>query len=452
MTKKLSPLLVLFRQDLRITDNPALFYACKTSRPIIPLYILDEKSPGKWKMGAASNAWLHFSLKKLNESLIEKGSRLFLYKGETLKIVQSLIERYNVRAIFWNHAYEPYWIKVEKKFKELLPLSEGFKGSLLFEPTDIINKQGEPFKIFTPFWRRCLEVLEIKAPLPAPITIHTENIMGEELNSWKLLKSYPENLESSTIGEKAAQVKLEYFLKNSLKSYANDRDIPSLDCTSKLSPHLHFGEISPGQVIYCAQHNAKFLSEIGWREFCYYQLFHFPELPEKPWRSEYAHFPWEKNANFLEKWQQGQTGYPLVDAGMRELRTTGIMHNRVRMITASFLIKDLFIHWKTGAEWFWQTLVDADLANNSASWQWVAGCGFDAAPFFRIFNPILQSKKFDPEGSYIKKFVPELAHLPKAFIHQPWDKAPDYARPLVNHEEARKKALNSFKLLRKRAL
>ncbi|MEI6531356.1 MAG: FAD-binding domain-containing protein, partial [Chlamydiota bacterium] len=227
-----------------------------------------------------------------------------------------------------------------------------------------------------------------------------------------------------------------------------DRDFPSLECTSKLSPHLHFGEISPRQVVYAAQKNAKFLSEVGWREFSYYQLSHFPDLPEKSWRPEFVHFPWKNNAHFLEKWQQGQTGYPIVDAGMRELKKTGIMHNRVRMIAASFLIKDLFIPWQTGADWFWQTLVDADLASNSSSWQWVAGCGFDAAPFFRVFNPILQSKKFDPEGLYIKQFVPELAHLSKTFIHEPWDKAPDYPKPLVNHEEARKKALEAFKMLR----
>ncbi len=455
-----SPIIVLFRQDLRLKDNPALTYACQTGQPIIPLYILDDENPGKWRMGGASRWWLHHSLISLNQNLKAKGSQLFLYKGKTLEIISGLIQRYQVAAIFWNRCYEPYAIRLEQKIKDLLPRSQSFNGSLLFEPWEILNKQNQPFKIFTPFWNRCMEVESIDDPLPEPHRFITKKIESESIDSWKLLPYHPDWSEGLRknwdVGEKAAHAKFNHFINRSLKTYDYDRDIPSLDSTSLLSPHLHFGEISPRQLFHATKNipqSDKFLSELGWREFSYYQLYYFPQLPEQPWRHEFSKFRWEKNPSFLKKWQKGETGYPIVDAGMRQLWETGWMHNRVRMIAASFLVKDLFLSWQAGADWFWDTLVDADLANNSASWQWIAGCGFDAAPFFRIFNPILQSEKFDPDGVYIKRWIPELAKVPKAFIHRPWKASPDlklcYPSPIVSHDQSRKRALEAFKEIKK---
>ncbi len=454
------PIIVLFRQDLRLKDNPALTYACQTGRPIIPLYILDDETPGKWKMGGASRWWLHHSLVSLDQRLKEKGSQLFFYRGSTSEIIAHLIQKYQVAAIFWNRCYEPYARQLEQTLMELLPSSQSFNASLLFEPWEILNKQNEPFKIYTPFWNRCMEVACIDEPLPEPRHIITKTIKSEPLDSWKLLPTHPDwsiGLKKHwQVGEKAATKKLNHFISVSLNTYERDRDIPSLDATSSLSPHLHFGEISPKQIFHATKdipHSSKFLSEVGWREFSYYQLYYFPQLPDQPWRHEFSKFPWEMNSTFLKKWQQGKTGYPLVDAGMRQLWQTGGMHNRVRMICASFLVKDLFIPWQEGAKWFWDTLVDADLANNSASWQWVAGCGFDAAPFFRIFNPFLQSEKFDPEGTYIKRWVPELAKMPKALLHKPWKISAelqcDYPHPIVSHEECRKRALEAFKQIKR---
>lgn len=452
------PLIVLFRQDLRLKDNPALTHACQTGQPIIPLYILDDFTPKKWKIGGASRWWLHHSLLSLQKSLQEQGSDLFLQQGETFDIISALIQKYQVNAVFWNRCYEPYSIALEKQLKNLLPLSQSFNGSLLFEPWEILNKQQQPFKVFTPFWNRCLEVDWIENPLPQPMKISTKKIESQSLHSWHLLPTDPDWaagwLHAWKPGEKTANEKLDLFIGKSLKTYDYDRDFPFLDGTSILSPHLHFGEISPRQIFQKMKNipkSSKFLSEVGWREFSYHQLYHFPKLPEEPWRPEFSHFPWEKNSTFLKKWQKGETGYPIVDAGMRQLWQTGWMHNRVRMITASFLVKDLFLPWQEGARWFWDTLVDADLANNSASWQWVAGCGFDAAPFFRIFNPVLQGEKFDPEGLYIKQWIPELAKIPKPFIHKPWmlpQRLTAYPSPMVSHEQSRKHALEAFKKLK----
>lgn len=454
------PIIVLFRQDLRLQDNTALITACQTGHPVIPIYILDDENPGKWKMGGASRWWLHQSLISLDQSLREKGSQLFLYKGELLDVLSRIIRKHQVGAIFWNRCYEPYAIRQEQKLKALLPHSQSFNGSLLFEPWEILNQQHQPFKIFTPFWNKCIEVESIEAPLSAPDRMITKKIESETLDSLNLLPKHPDWSKGLykywNVGEKAAFNSLNHFIHHSLKTYDNERDIPSLASTSALSPHLHFGEISPRQIFHIANNipkSAKFLSELGWREFSYYQLYHYPQLPEQPWRSEFAEFPWENNRDFLKKWQRGETGYPIVDAGMRQLWETGWMHNRVRMISASFLVKDLFLSWQTGAHWFWDTLVDADLANNSASWQWVAGCGFDAAPFFRIFNPILQSEKFDPDGIYIKRWIPELAKVPQTLIHMPWKVRSDlklnYPDPIVDHAQSRKRALEAFKKIKK---
>jgi deoxyribodipyrimidine photo-lyase len=445
------PLIVLFCQDLRLQDNPALHFACQTGQPIIPVYILDDVQPGKWKMGSASRWWLHHSLSSLDQALREKGSGLFLYQGDTLNILSRLIQEHHAAAVFWNRCYEPYAIGLEQKMKDLLPQSKSFNGSLLFEPWEILNRQQKPYKVFTPYWKKCMEVESIEDPLPPPLQILTKQIESEPLDSFHLLSGINKPWE---VGEKAAHAKLKGFIEQSLNTYEHGRDIPALDGTSALSPHLHFGEVSPRQIFHAANANTKFLSELGWREFNYYQLYHFPQLPDEPIRPEFSKFHWENNPSLLQKWEKGETGYPIVDAGMRQLWQTGWMHNRVRMITASFLIKDLLLPWQKGADWFWETLVDADLANNSANWQWVAGSGFDAAPFFRIFNPILQSKKFDPEGIYIKRWIPELAKVPAGLIHTPWVNASpnlklSYPSPIVDHEEARKRALKEFKAQRK---
>jgi len=425
-------IIVLFRQDLRLKDNPALYHACQTGKPITPLYILDDETPGKWKMGGASRAWVHESLKSLKKSLQAKGSDLFIRIGKTDDVLKELLNPGD--KLFWNRGFEPYARELEKKFPE----SETFNGSLLFDPQEILNQERKPFKVFTPFWKRCLEIADIEKPLPEPEKIHTHKIASD---SWDFHPAWSHKiLKHWEIGEEAASKKV------ITDNYEHDRDIPGIQGTSTLSPHLHFGEISPREIFYKIK-NQKFLSEIGWREFCYYQLYHFPKLPDTPWRSEFTKFPWEMNENLLKKWQQGETGYPIVDAGMRQLWETGWMHNRVRMIVASFLVKDLLIPWQTGARWFWDTLVDADLANNSANWQWVAGCGFDAAPFFRIFNPTLQGKKFDPDGIYVKRWVKELQDVPAKLIHTPWldSELTRYPKPIIDHDTCRKRALALFR-------
>ncbi len=453
------PIILWFRQDLRLEDNPALVAACQSGRPIVPLYILDETNPGKWGLGGASRWWLHHSLCSLNTALYQRGSQLFLLRGDPLEILPKLVQKYDAAAVYWNRCYEPYAIKRDRKLKSILPFSESFKGSLLFEPWEVLNRDGEFFKVFTPFWRRALEIAAIAPPLERPEQIPTHKVESEPLESWKLLPRHPDWAAAFGshwhVGESAALSKLKQFLDRGLERYAELRDAPGIDATSSLSPHLHFGEISPRQIFHAVKSlpsSTKFLSELGWREFAHYQLYHFPQLPERPWRAEFADFPWEKNTNFLKKWQQGETGYPIVDAGMRQLWTIGWMHNRVRMITASFLIKDLMIRWQEGEAWFWDTLVDADLASNAASWQWVAGSGFDAAPFFRIFNPVLQGEKFDPEGLYVKQWVPELTDLPKEFIHKPWRTTknfnPLYPSPIVDHQMARLQALAGFKKIK----
>lgn len=450
------PIILLFRQDLRLKDNPALTQACETGQPIIPLYIYDDMTPGDWKMGGASKWWLHYSLSSLDDSLRKKGSQLFLYKGETVETLTKLVQLHNVSAIYWNRCYEPYAIKLEQKLKKIFPVTKSFSGSLLFEPWEITNKQGLPFKVFTPFWNHCKKLIANDAPLPEPKQIFSKKIESENLDSWHLLPEHPDwagGLRTNwNVGEVAAHHKLNHFLKKCISTYENDRNIPSLNGTSMLSPYLHFGEISPRQIFHAAKglHNSeKFLSEIGWREFSYYQLYNFAELPEQPWRAQFSKFPWEYNPDFLIKWQKGETGYPIVDAGMRQLWATGWMHNRVRMITASFLIKHLLLPWQEGEKWFWDTLVDADLACNAANWQWVAGCGFDAAPYFRIFNPVLQGQKFDPDGIYIKRWIPELAEIAKTAIHMPWKNGENikcgYPSPVVDHQYARQRALQAFK-------
>lgn len=480
-----SSTIVWFRQDLRLRDNPALAAAAKRGGPIVAVYILDEKGEGDWPLGGASRWWLHHSLSDLGKAISERGGQLVLRRGEAGPVIKQLIKDTGAEAVYWNRRYEPTVVARDRalkaELKEAGVEAKSFNGSLLFEPHELRNKQGTPFKVFTPFWRHCL-TLPVEEPLgdgprkwPAP----KETLSGDTLEDWELLPVIKWDEGFGPVwqpGEAGARAALKKFIADAMADYGEKRNRPDLESTSRLSPHLHFGEISPRQIwaavkavgaergVFPVNAGAKtFLSEVGWREFAHHLLFHFPDTPTEPLREEFAAFPWRKDTKgtLLKAWQRGRTGYPIVDAGMRELWATGWMHNRVRMVTASFLVKHLRLPWQRGAEWFWDTLVDADLANNTSGWQWTAGCGADAAPYFRIFAPVLQGEKFDPEGDYVRRWVPELAKLPNKWLHKPWeapaellercgiDLGKTYPSPLVDHGEARDEALAAFQALKK---
>lgn len=471
--------LIWFKQDLRLFDNPALHHAIQENDTVIPLYIFENAASKNHhsQLGGAQKWWLAHSLNALNTALEKLGSQLILQQGNALEIIVSLVKEMNIDCIYWNSIYEDQQIQ---KILQARGLSvKTFHASLLTQPENIHNKSGGYFKVFTPYWRYCLTQIPSKKIYPSPKKIHTQIPQKFQHTSKNLLSSLTKKLPKWSHkfnsywqpGELGAQKKWENFIETQLNDYAKLRDFPSVHVASGLSAHLHFGEISIYQLFHEANqclssshinfHSIeRFINEIGWREFCHYLLHHFPELPRKNFNAKFDHFTWERHAGFLKKWQSGQTGYPIVDAGMRELWETGIMHNRVRMIVASFLIKDLLIDWREGEKWFWDTLVDADLANNTANWQWVAGSGADAAPYFRIFNPILQGQKFDGEGLYVKRWVPELKNIPKKYIHSPW-LAPaailkeakvilgkTYPFPLIDHAKAREKALKMYKKLK----
>jgi deoxyribodipyrimidine photo-lyase len=478
--------LIIFNQDLRISDNPVLFFACQKSeedgQEIVPIFIFDEVN--KRKIGGASQWFLHFALEELQKNLRQNlGLELLIFKGETITVLQEIISK-EVKEIYFNKLYEPFNIKLEKQIKNLAATKNiavfDFKSYLLFEPNEIKNGAGSYFKVFTPFWKSCLKSWElVNAPLSIPPTPSSldksgptlQNLIGPDLSRDDGVCNWAKKFENLWHFDRTTILKnFQTFLKNNLKNYNQTRNIPAANATSKLSPYLHFGLISVNEVIdLVKKHHSKnpedkagtaqFLAEIGWREFSYHLLFHFPKLPTQNFKKQFDNFTWENNPDLLKKWQKGKTGYPIVDAGMCELWQTGFMQNRVRMIVASFLIKDLFIDWRKGEEWFWDCLVDANLANNSASWQWVAGSGADASPYFRIFNPVLQGEKFDPDGEYVKKYLPELKNLPKKFIHKPWELSAaelekygvqlgkNYPHRIVLHEEARNKALKLYKNL-----
>ncbi|HEY0966755.1 MAG TPA: deoxyribodipyrimidine photo-lyase [Opitutaceae bacterium] len=478
------PTIVWFRQDLRLQDNTALAEAVARGGPVIPVYILDDDGEGRWAAGGASRWWLHHSLAALQASLEARGSRLILARGGALAILRSLAASTGAGAVYWNRRYEPAVIARDSTVKTVLTSdgleAKSFNGSLLFEPHTITNKQGRPFQVFTPYWRHCLTL-----PVPAPVALRAGPLpspakwpAGSTLASFGLLPSIPWDAGFSPVwtpGEEGARRRLKAFVAETITAYADDRNVPSVTGTSRLSPHLHFGEVGPRQVwaavqglsresgVFPLNNGARvYLSEIGWREFSHHLVFHFPSTPERPLRPEFEAFPWASDPKGLRlrAWQRGRTGYPIVDAGMRELWTTGWMHNRVRMIVASFLVKHLRLNWTHGATWFWDTLVDADLAANTLGWQWSAGCGADAAPYFRIFAPVLQGEKFDPKGEYVRKWVPEIARLPDKFLHAPWtapanvleyagvDLGRTYPEPIVDHATARAEALAAFKQLR----
>lgn len=466
--------IVWFRQDLRLSDNPALHHAVEKKHNILPLYILDDENSGEWCMGAASRWWLHHSLSSLHQSL---GNKLCLATGNPESIIKKLIQEHKIEAIYWNRCYEPWRIQrdtaLKKTFSDDGIEVNSYNGSLLFEPLQTLKNDGTPYKVFTPFYKNgCLKRSTPRSVLTKPKRkklIDHQILSVGELQLMPAIKWYEQMHDEWQPGEEGAQQRLSDFLDNGIENYKEGRDFPASELTSRLSPHLHFGEISPHQIwqeLEALKDQASnddnvenFRSELGWREFSNNLLYHFPEIPKKNLQEKFDRFSWRDDPEALKKWQQGMTGYPIVDAGMRELWQTGYMHNRVRMIVGSFLVKNLMIHWHHGEDWFWDTLLDADLANNSASWQWIAGCGADAAPYFRIFNPVTQGQKFDKAGEYVRRYIPEIKALPDQYIHNPWEAksevleeakislGEDYPKPIVDLKESRERALAAFKQL-----
>jgi deoxyribodipyrimidine photo-lyase len=440
--------LVWFRLDLRLADNPALAAAVARSGRVLPVFIWAPEEEGDWPPGAASRWWLHQSLRSLDAALRRLGAPLILRRGPSLEALRSLAHESGADAVFWNRRCEPALHARDFRVQEAL-VSDGlsvrtFNSALLVEPEEISNRSGKPFRVFTPFWRTCLSAIPGFMPAAAPTFEKARPLPSLPLDEFGLepVVDWAKGLRAAwRPGEAGAQSMLHRFLDNALADYPEGRDRPADIGTSRLSPHLHFGEISPRQVwAACAEHRSvaseAFLRQLGWREFAHHLLYHFPHTSGAPMRPQFSRFPWRQNRRGLKAWQRGCTGYPIVDAGMRELWATGWMHNRVRMIVGSFLVKDLLLSWIEGARWFWDTLVDANLANNTLGWQWVAGCGADAAPYFRIFNPATQAEKFDPRGDYARRWVPEID-------------APGYPRPIVNHAQARDRALDALAAIKK---
>jgi deoxyribodipyrimidine photo-lyase len=435
--------LVWFRHDLRLADNPALTAAIARGGPVVPLFVWapDEEAP--WQPGAASRWWLHHALLALDGDLRKLGAPLIVHQGASLAELQAVIHATGATSVFWNRLYEPALRQRDAAVTAALQHSgiavQTFGANLLFEPESIAKQAGGPFQVFTPYWRRCLAEPPPDPPLPAPKSIPASfPVSSSGLQSLELLPTFDWAAGLRTAwepGERGARKLLQQF---DALTYPARHDFPAQAGTARLSPHLHFGEISPRQVWHALPTGAAaFRRQLGWREFAHHLLWHFPHTPQQPLRAEFARFPWDADAAALRTWQRGRTGFPIVDAGMRELWHTGWMHNRVRMIVASFLVKDLRLAWLDGARWFWDTLVDADLANNTLGWQWAAGCGADAAPYFRVFNPALQQKKFDPAGAYVHRWLPELGTAA-------------YPPPIVDHDDARMRALAAYGAMRRR--
>jgi deoxyribodipyrimidine photo-lyase len=432
------PILVWFRRDLRLADNPALAEACATGRPVIPVFIWapDEEAP--WQPGAASRWWLHHALVALDSDLRARGASLIVRRGPSLDTLRALMRETGATDVYWNRLYDPALIARDRAIKEAVG-AHTFNGALLHEPWEILTQAERPYQVFTPFYKACQVHGDPGRPLPAPAraeTGHAPSLQSLAIGALELLPTlnWADGFhEVWTPGEAGAHEQLSGFAAN---AYATERDRPDHAGTSRLSPHLHFGEISPRQIWHALRASRQpniepYLRQLVWREFAHHLLYHFPHTPTQPLRPEFERFPWVRHAKALRAWQKGLTGYPIVDAGMRELWRTGWMHNRVRMIAASFLVKDLLIPWQEGARWFWDTLVDASLANNTLGWQWVAGCGADAAPYFRVFNPSLQAEKFDPDGAYRRRWAGEVA-----------------VPPIVDHGEARDRALEAYSAMR----
>jgi len=466
-----SLILYWFRRDLRLADNPALSFAAREGS-VIPVFIDSPEDEAPWQPGAVTRWWQHYSLVSLAERLRNKGSSLVLRQGPALETLLQLAKETGAQKIVWNRCYEPALIQRDTLIKAALKQkgieAESFCGDLLVEPWKLKNKQGDPYKVYTPFSNQVFQ-LTIEKPLsePSKLTGPASWPKTKPIDSFKWLPSlsWDDGIRAFwKPGEKEAMKRLKQFSAEAVSAYDSERDRPDHQGTSCLSPYLHFGEISPRQIWHGLSSGAKtrpYLRQIVWREFAVHLLYHFPHTPLKNLRADFDKFPWKKDERELKAWQKGQTGYPIVDAGMRELWSTGWMHNRVRMVAASFLVKDLLIPWQDGARWFWDTLADADLANNTMGWQWVAGSGADAAPYFRIFNPVSQGERFDPDGQYVRKWVPEVAALPNKWIHQPWAAPQEelkragvvlgktYPERIIDHEYARRRALESYAKIKK---
>lgn len=467
--------LVWLRDDLRVDDNPALAEAAALGLPMTVVFVLDEESPGIRRLGGATRWWLHHSLTALAASLAARGSRLVLRRGPAAGVIAGLAAETSAQHLFWNRRYGLPERTVDAAVEAWALRSSvsisTYKANLLFDPWTVRTGAGSAYKVFTPFWRTCLASQEVREPcdppdaLPAPAALVEDGLpRTDDLGHWGLLPRSPDWSEglagSWQPGEDGAQCRLQDFLEGPADDYATGRNVPGVEGTSRLSPHLRFGEISPFRVWQAIRQQfpgdlpgdlAIFRSELGWREFCWHLLYHNPLLASRNYRPEFDRFEWHQPSNGeLSAWRQGTTGYPLIDAGMRQLWQTGWMHNRVRMAAASFLVKNLLVDWRVGEEWFWDTLVDADAASNPANWQWIAGSGADASPYYRIFNPVTQSRKFDPAGRYLRRFLPELAGLDAKTIHEPWKagKTPDYPEPLVGLPESRERALDAYSKLR----
>ena len=467
--------LVWFRNDLRLDDNPALQAALDHGYVPIPVYIHAPDEGGEWRPGAASDAWRHRSLAALDAQFRQRGSRMRYFLGPSLSTLQSLLATTGAQAVFWNRRYEPAYERRDAHIKTTLRQQgvhvESFNAALLFEPWTVRNRQGGPFKVFTPYWKALLAQWQLALCIDAPARLpHSdEGPAGVALDALHLAPSRAWDRgfwNEWTPGEAGAREAMDTFVEGALRGYTDQRDRPDRVGTSRLSPHLHFGEIAPWRIasLLERERNAAnaadidaFVRQLGWREFAHHLLHHFPQTPEQNFDAKFNDFDWAGvSASRLADWQQGRTGVPIVDAGMRELWSTGWMHNRVRMVVASYLTKHLRYHWRHGARWFWDTLVDADLANNTLGWQWVAGTGADAAPYFRVFNPVLQAQKFDPDGRYIARWLPALSTLPLPLRFAPWRDpaalrrvAPDYpAQPLIDPAAGRDEALLAYRRLR----
>ncbi len=471
-----TPAIYWIRKDLRLADNRALLAASKDARPVIPVFIREDDSAGA--LGGAQAWWLERSLARLAEAYEKRGARLILRSGDPADVIFALIEETGAKSVFWNRRYTPDGIATDTALKRKLGdagvQAESFAGHILHEPSKFRTKTGGPYKVYTPFWKALSAEARVPDPLDAPEELTTANAKpeSETLSDWRLYPGKPDWAAGFeplwTPGERGARERLDRFIDEFAENYAASRDRPDIEATSMLSPHLALGEISPALIWHginraknlSAENRKKFLQELVWRDFCHHLLFHSPDLATKNWNDRFDGFEWVEDDEALAAWTRGKTGYPIVDAGLRQLWREGTMHNRVRMIAASFLVKDLMIDWRSGEEWFRDTLVDADPASNPANWQWVAGSGADASPFFRVFNPVLQGEKFDPDGDYVRRYVPELAALPAKHIHAPFD-APKavleeagitlgetYPKPIVDHKAARKRALAAFEKIK----
>lgn len=473
------PIVFCFRNDLRLADNPGWRAAIESKHPVLACYVHDDSGPDQWRAGGASRWWLHHSLERLTNDIENLGGTLELLSGPWCETLLELATRTNAAGVYWSRGYEPWIADAQNALHEALGDTDletrRFRGYLMFEPESVRTQSGGPYKVFTPFWKSCRKKDPPREPVPAPeeIQFFDHDAASLSLDDLELLPSSPDWAgglrDTWTPGEEGAWARVDEFVQGPIQDYAQGRDRPAIHGTSMLSPHLHFGEVSPRQVWHAVMRACEgkespgvttFLSELGWREFSYHLLHHWPTLPHAPFREAFGKFGWRRDKAALKAWQKGQTGIPIVDAGMRQLWHTGWMHNRVRMIVASLLVKNMLIHWRDGEDWFWDTLVDADLASNAAGWQWVAGSGADAAPYFRIFNPVTQSARFDPEGAYLRRWVPEIGALPKKHIHDPTS-APaqvlkdadialgtTYPRAIVDLKQTRQRALEAYQQIK----